>query len=417
MSRLSPEPAAAAFGSVGAVAPAADRHHGLTLTAGLACIMLIALNLRPAIVSMGPLLPAIRQEFHLSHTQASLLTTIPDLLMGALALPTPWLARRFGRDRVVLAALVLLLLATGGRILSGSVAALLFSTVGIGAGIAIAGALIGGFIKQVFPDRTAFVMGLFAAALALGATLAAGISGPLSDLTGSWRGGAGFWALLGIPAIAAWVHVEKRLSRNQSDVVREPRRHALPFTNPKAWAIALFSAANNFLYYGIVSWVSPLYREHGMGVMTAGFILASFTGTFIIANPIAGIFSRRPDRRALLAGFSAIAVVGLVVLAVAPNLAPFVVMPVISFGLGGGFVLSMTLPLDNARDVDEANAWSAFAMTVAYLIAATGPLLVGALRDSTGGFGASLWLLVAVAIAMLALTPGLHPRQDRPTAI
>ncbi len=417
MSRLSPEPAGAAADGAGAVASAADRHHGLTLAAGLVCIMLIALNLRPAIVSIGPLLPAIRQEFHLSHTQASLLTTIPDLLMGALALPTPWLARRFGRDRVVLAALVLLLIATGGRILSGSTAALLFSTVAVGAGIAIAGALIGGFIKQAFPDRAAFVMGIFAAALAVGATLAAGISGPLSDLTGSWRGGIGFWALLGIPGIAAWIHVEDRLSASQSEGAREPRRNALPITNPKAWAIALFSAANNFLYYGVVSWVAPLYRERGVDVRTAGLILASFTGTFIIANPIAGTFSRQPDRRALLAGFSAIAIVGLLVLAIAPNLAPFVAMPVISFGIGGGFVLSMTLPLDNAYDVDEANAWSAFVMTIAYLVAATGPLLVGGLRDITGGFGASLWLLVAVAFAMLVLTPCLHPRQDRPTAI
>lgn len=111
------------------------------MVVSLVCLVLIGLDLRPAIVPVGPLLPAIRQEFGLSRAEASLLTAVPDVLMGVLALPTPWLARRYGRDRVILAALALLLLATLGRALVPSFAALLASTAAVGAGLAVAGAL------------------------------------------------------------------------------------------------------------------------------------------------------------------------------------------------------------------------------------------------------------------------------------
>ncbi|WP_330999131.1 MFS transporter [Burkholderia cepacia] len=78
--------------------------------------------------SIGPLLPSISQAFGLSHTEASMLPSIPDVLMGLLALPTPWLARRFGRDRVILAALFVLFAATLGRAFAGSVVQILLLT-------------------------------------------------------------------------------------------------------------------------------------------------------------------------------------------------------------------------------------------------------------------------------------------------
>jgi CP family cyanate transporter-like MFS transporter len=97
---------ASARGPLNAAPPQAGS--GMTLAAAIACIALVAVDLRPGIVSVGPMLEQIRGEFAISNTQASLLTVIPNVLMGLLALPTPWLARRFGRDRVILAALAVL---------------------------------------------------------------------------------------------------------------------------------------------------------------------------------------------------------------------------------------------------------------------------------------------------------------------
>lgn len=103
--------------------------------------------------------------------------------MGALALPTPWLARRFGRDRVILTALVVLFGSILVRAFAGSVGQLLASTFGVGAGIAIAGAL-GGFIKARFPTRAALFMGLYATSLSLDSTVSAALTGPVATSGG-----------------------------------------------------------------------------------------------------------------------------------------------------------------------------------------------------------------------------------------
>lgn len=378
----------------------------LSLGAALTCVICVGVDLRPGIVSVGPLLVSVRETFGLSHAAAALLITIPDILMGLLAIAAPWLARRLGRDRVILAALILLTAATAARAAAATSTTLFLSTAGVGAGIAIAGALVGGFIKASYPERAALMMGMYTGALSLGSTLAAGLTGPLASWQGNWRIAIGAWAAVGLVAIPAWAFVERR---NGSGSASSPRRYRLPVRSGIAWRITLFFSAQNFLFYSLISWLAALYREHGISASNAGLILASFTGTFFISNLVAGVLSRKDDRSRLLAGYALIVLAGLVGLAAAPMAMPSLIVPTIAIGLGGCFTLGMTLPLDNTRDADEANVWGAFMTLVAYLIAATGPLLVGALRDATGDFASSLWLLSGVALAMLAITPFLKP--------
>ncbi len=376
----------------------------------LAAILLVAVDLRPGIVSMGPLLPSIIRDFGLSHATASLLTTIPDLLMGALALPTPWLVRRYGRDPVLLVALLLLCVSTFARAFSPGVAWLLLATTGVGAGIAVAGALIAGFIKARFPTRAAAVMGLYATALSLGSTVAAGASGPVAaNAAAGWRIGAGLWSLLGVFAILAWAAVALQ-QRRHAAVAPSAARVKIPVRDRTAWLVALFFACDNLLFYALLSWTAPMFREYGLSPIAAGLVLASFTFAFMCANPVFGWLSRSEDRRTWLAACGLITVAGLLLLAAVPTAAPFLAVPLCAFGLGGGFTLGMTLPLDNTDSVEEANVWNAFVLTVGYLIAAAGPLLVGTLRDLTGDFRAAIWVLLIVGACMPALSPFLRPR-------
>jgi MFS transporter, CP family, cyanate transporter len=377
-------------------------------------IVLVALGLRPSIVSVGPVLPAIISTFHLSHAGASLLTSIPDVLMGLLALPTPWLALRFGRDPVLLLALVLLFVSTVVRALSGDTTTLLLTTTGVGAGIAIAGALIAGFIKARFPGHAAKMMGLYATALSLGSTLSAAVTGPVSaafDPAG-WRVGLGIWAFVILVGVGAWIAVTRAERRHHAVVPAAPITHRLPLRNRTAWRIALFFACVNLLFYALLAWTSPMYREAGLSATTSGLILASFTAVFTIANPIFGWLSRSQDRRGWLAFCSALCLAGLLPIAIVPAFLPFLFIALCAFGLGGTFTLGMTLPLDNTHSVAEANLWNAFVLTVGYLIAATGPLLVGYFRDVTGDFALSFWFVAAVAAVMLALTPFLGKGRD-----
>jgi CP family cyanate transporter-like MFS transporter len=377
--------------------------HATTDAMAIAAIVLVAVNLRPGIVSVGPLLPSIIDEFGLSHAAASLLVSIPDVLMGALALPTLWLARRFGRDRVILAALAVLFGSILLRAFSGTVVQLLASTVGVGSGIAIAGALVGGFIKARFPTRAALFMGLYATSLSLGSTISAALTGPVAT-SGGWRLGAGLWGAIGVFAIGGWLMVaiaEGRASRATSVTTI----HRLPLHNPTAWLIAIYFACINFLFYAMLSWIVPMYRESGLTPTAAGLALATFMAVFMLGSLIFGWITKSHDRRGWLALCAALGVAGLASIAFAPASWPFAAVVCCAIGLGGAFSLGMTLPLDNTNSMEEANMWNAFVLTVGYLIASTGPVIVGYLRDVNGEFGPSFGLV------MLAVTPFLKPHR------
>jgi len=379
-----------------------------SLPVAIFCVILVALALRPAIVSVGPLLPAIILNFKLTHIQASLLTAIPTILMGLMALPAPKLARLYGRDRVIIFALALLVVSTALRAFMSSIEGLFITTVGIGVGIAIVGALLAGFIKSNFPKRVVLLMSIYATSIALGSTIAAAITGPIATAADDWKVGAAVWIAPAMLAIAAWTCVE-RYGRSKTNLSKGSHAYPMPFGNRTAWLIAVFFACNNIVFYAYISWLAPVYIEYGWSANSAGLILASFTLAFMVANPVFGLLSRNEDRRILLAVTSTIALMGTLLIAIAPNAMPFISVPLAAFGAGGAFTLGMTLPLDNAENSDEANAWNAFVLLFSYFFAATGPVVVGFLRDLTGGFQISLWLLVGVSTVMLVVTPFLRP--------
>lgn len=182
-------------GETGADIAVADaKNHEWVLIIAIVCV---ALSLRPGIVSIGPILPMIIGDFNLSHASASLLTAIPDLLMGLLALPTPWLARKFGRDPLLLTAIVLLSVSIVLRAFAPGMSWLFLTTAGVGAGIAVSGALFAGLIKARFPHRVAAMMGVYTTAISMGSVISAAISGPIAV---NWGGG---WASL--QACGVWL--------------------------------------------------------------------------------------------------------------------------------------------------------------------------------------------------------------------
>ena len=379
-------------------------------------MVVIAAALRPGISSIGPVLPLISREFSLSHAVASLLTTIPILLMGLLALPTPWLARRLGRSWVLLASLVLLFVSMAARTFAPNISMLLLTTAGVGAGIAISGTLFAGIIKARFPGKVAMMMSIYATALAFSSTVSAAATGPIAAFAGEngWRLGTGIWSPLALIAVFAGLTIlvwERRKPAVGTAAAAGAAR--LPLTNRKAWLVSLFFACDNFLFFALLCWTSPIYLEQGLSAASAHLVLATYTVAFTVAIPVLGSLSRTNDRRGWLAACSMLAGAGTLGLALAPLLMPHVWIAIAAFGMGGGFTLGMTLPLDSAQSEDEANTWNAFVMTIGYLFAATGPLLIGLLRDATGAFSIPVWLLFIVALGMLVLTPFLAPHNRR----
>jgi CP family cyanate transporter-like MFS transporter len=388
--------------------------NGREATLIIVAMVIIAMAIRPGIASIGPVLPLISREFSLSHVAASLLTTIPTLLMGVLAPPTPWLARWLGRSWVLLVSLVLLLISMVVRSFATNVLVLLVTTAGVGTGIAVAGTLFAGIVKASFPGKVAMMMSVYAVSLSFSTTLSAAATGPIAAIAGEygWRLGTGIWSPLALVAIFAAIAILV-MDKRKVAVARpgHARAAGLPLTNRTAWLVALFFACDNFVFFALLAWTAPLYLEQGMSAAAAHLVLTTVTVPFTVAIPVFGLLSRGHDRRGWLTVCGVFAGAGTLGLALAPLLSPHVWTAAAAFGLGGGFTLGMTLPLDSARNTDEANTWNAFTMTIGYLVAAAGPLLVGLLRDATGTFAAPLWLLFIVASGMLVLTPFLAPHR------
>lgn len=385
---------------------------GLSLAATIAVMVLVATNLRPGIVSVGPVLGALRNEFHINNAQAALLTAIPTLLMGLLAIPTPGLARRFGRHRVVLAALLLLALATLLRAFATSTVLLFVSSAGVGAGIAVAGALMPGFVKAHHPGRVSLLMGLYAASLGLGSTLAAALTGPVAALTGGWRVATAIWAAPALVAIAVWLKVS--LAEALPTVAGRAAvkaGHPHPARSRTAWLVALYFAANNFLFFGLLAWLVPMNQALGATAAQAGLMLAGFTTVFMLANPMPALVSRGNDRRWPIAGFASAFLAGIGILIAAPHAPGWLPIVLLAVGVGGSFSLGMTLPLDNAADADEANSWTSFVLAMGYGLGALGPLSLGLLSDLTHSFIPGLWVLAAVGALKLILAPFLNRRR------
>ncbi len=175
-------------------------------------IFLVALNLRAALAALPPLVRTIQADLGIDGATAGLLTTLPVLCMGLFAPVAQRLAHRVGREATVGWALVLLLagqlLRLGGAVLP----VLLLSTLLVGIGIALAGTVLPGIVKEFFGDRSGLMTGVYLLAMMVGAAAASAFSVPISDAAGSWQVALAVWAAFAVVGLAAWLPVVRRVN-------------------------------------------------------------------------------------------------------------------------------------------------------------------------------------------------------------
>ncbi|HJR28177.1 MAG TPA: MFS transporter, partial [Pseudomonas sp.] len=233
-------------------------------------LILVALNLRPALSSMAPLLSEVSKTLGLSAAQAGLLTTLPVLCLGLFAPLAPVLARRFGAERVVLGILLML---AGGIILRSS-----FGQVGLFAGSVLAGASIGvigvllpGIVKRDFPKQAGTMTGVYTMALCLGAAMAAGATVPLSEhFDKSWALGLGFWVVPALVAAMFWLPQvgQKHGAHHAAYRVRGLLR------DPLAWQVTLYMGLQSSLAYIVFGWLPSILIGRGLTPTQAGLVLS-----------------------------------------------------------------------------------------------------------------------------------------------
>jgi CP family cyanate transporter-like MFS transporter len=366
----------------------------------VAAIVAVALNQRPAVVSVAPVLRDLRADTGLSAAMAGLLTTVPVLCFGAFAPIAPRLARRVGLETAVALSLVLLSVGIGLRLLT-PIALLYAGSLIAGSAIALANVLLPAFVKREFL-RPGAVMGMYSASLNIGAALGAAVTVPLGTALGlGWRAALGLWLVLALVALALWLPVAGTGREQRVSGPDVGGGSWVLLRQPLTWQVTGFLGLQSVQFYSVAAWLPTLLADAGVPVDEGGVLLGISNvigaGAALLAPSLAG--RMRTQRPLILAVVGAFAI-GLTGLAVAPGTATLVWVTVFGVAQGAGFAVALTLIVLRSPTPLVAARLGGVAQCLGYPVAAAGPLLFGALHDLTGGWRWPVAALIALLVPM-----------------
>ncbi len=400
----------------------------------LAGLMLAALNLRPAIAGLGPVLAEMRDDLGMNGTVAGLLTSLPALCFALVGLSAPRLARRHGPVAVMLAGLTAVVAGLALRPLAGGTWFFLAASAFALAGIAVGNVLMPVLVTRFFPDRVGAVTGLYSTGFALGTAAAAGLTIPFTDaLGGSWRVGLSVWAVLAVFALPPWLCVlllgrRSRRSRRASRAAggadpaesagaraMDPAHEApaLPRLSRSATAraLAVFFGLQATAAYITMGWAPQIFRDAGVSAGTSGVLLAVIMGVGVpFGLVLPRVAARMRHQGPLVVVLGCCGLIGYAGLWLAP--------------VGGAWVWAVFLGLSNcafsvaltmiglrSRTGQGVARLSAFTQSTGYLLCVPGPLLVGTMNEATGGWQLPLAFLMVLMLAQI--TAGTLAGRDR----
>lgn len=366
-------------------------------------IVVLALNLRPAAVSVGPVLDEVRAGLGMSGTEAGVLTALPVVAFAAFGSVASRLADLVGPHRLVAVALAAV---TAGQLartrVDGVIPFLVLSLVAL-AGMATANVVLPSLVRRHFPERIGTLTAVYSTALAVGLTGASVLTVPVADAAGGadgWRSGLTAWALLAAVALVPWLGLlgRDRGHSPPSATARVPVS-AVARTRTGRFMAVLFGL-QALQAYAVFGWFAAIYRDAGFSGATAGLLLGVATGISIpLSFVVPSLAGRLTDVTPVVLVLAACYPVGYVGLALAPH--DLAVLWALVVGTGTcTFPLVLTLLGLRARTPEGTAALSSFTQATGYLIAALGPFGFGVLHDLTGGWTVPLLALAALAVPL-----------------
>ncbi|ECN9525519.1 CynX/NimT family MFS transporter [Salmonella enterica subsp. enterica serovar Virchow] len=382
---------------------------GALLIAG---ILMIATTLRVTFTGAAPSLETIRSDYGLSTAQTGLLTTLPLLAFALVSPLAAGIARRFGMERSLFAAM--LLICAGIALRSLPSAALLFAgTAIIGCGIALGNVLLPGLIKRDFSQHVARLTGAYSLTMGAAAALGSALVVPLALHGFGWRGALLMLMLFPLLAFLIWLP-QWRTTRSANLSSSRALHERGIWRSPLAWQVTLFLGLNSLIYYVIIGWLPTILISHGYSEAQAGSLhglLQLATAAPGLAIPL--ILHRFNDQRWIAALVSLLCAVGAAGLWFVPGQAIIWTL-LFGFGSGATMILGLTFIGLRASSAHQAAALSGMAQSVGYLLAACGPPVMGKLHDASGSWYLPLSGVTVLAIIMAIF--GLYAGRDREIA-
>ncbi|WP_417563003.1 CynX/NimT family MFS transporter [Microbacterium sp.] len=406
-------------------APSPVRRDGAARTGlVLAGILLLAMNLRASITSVGPVLGDIRADLGLGGAAASFLVALPVIGFAVVSPFAPVVARRVGLEWTLGGSLLVL----AGAIVLRSVpvpGAIWVGTALLGAAIAVLNVLIPALVKREYPDRVGAMTGIYSAAQGCIAAIAAGLAVPIAGLTDAgWRLSIGVWAGLALIGFAVFLPQLRRRAEAPAavsvagpdaaaDVAPDAAAHTADraetvptlhvgglWRTPLAWWVTLYLGLQSTVYYTVITWWPAIESDSGLPAVAAGWHQFVFQALGIAGSLIAAALLHRMRAQSALtvvtAAFAAVAMAGQLAF---PAL-DLVWVVCVGLASGGSITIALSLFGLRTRHHDHAASLSGMAQSVGYLLAAFGPILVGVLHDATGSWDGPLVLLLIVSVGI-----------------
>ena len=380
----------------------------------VAALVLVGLAFRTQALIIGPLVGQVQADLSMSHAVAGLLGTIPVLCMGLLAPLGPVLAASIGPKLGVAACVSLVAVFGVARAFAPDATTVLVATVGLGVGMALVGPILPMIVRARLPHHPAAGTGSYVVGFVIGGTITAAVAVPIADAFGGWRAAFAIVSAAGFASLVAWLVL---MPRDEGHVRAAPSRPKLPWRRPSAWLLGGIFGSQSILFYGCITWLGSLYAERGWTAIQAGGLIALMTGIGLVSTLAVPAFADRVGtRRSQLTLAAGLSVAGALIVALTPGEPPgsaltYAAMILLGLGIGAYFPLALTLPVDVASDAGDAASISAFMLLIGYVLAATSPVVLGLVRDATGGFDAVVWILVGISLLMIPLALALNPRR------
>lgn len=361
----------------------------------LACLVLLALNLRASVGSVGVVLSPVREDLGMSATAAGVLTTLPVVCFAVIGSLANTIVRAIGLHTTAAASMAVVAAGLGVRAFVDDAMLFLVASAVSLAGCAVGNVILPPLVKVHFPDRIALISSIAGAAIVGGATLSAALTVPLSEAAGDWRWGLFAWSLLAVVTVVPWLRLLRHDVRTTEDTSRVGISRLV--RAPLAWVMAVCFGAQAAQAYAQFGWFPAILEDAGLSSGYAGTMLAVITGIGIPAALLLPLLIARTGDRAWLPwGFAVVTVAGWLGLLWWPVQAPW--LWAILLGIGGAaFPWVLMMIAKRSRTHEGTVALSGFVQGLGYLVAALGPFGTGALHDATGGWGAPIMMLVVLA--------------------
>lgn len=394
--------------------PAAPRRGAGALAA---LVFLVALNLRPPITAVGPLLPELGADLGLTTAAQGLLGALPLLAFGAVSPLVHLMARRFGADRSMFIALIVMAAGTLIRSYTGE-AGLWIGTIILGSAIAVGNVLMPPLVKRDYGRNVSFATGIYTACINISAGLASSLAVPIAQVSG-WQGGLAFWALPALVVAVFWIArlrapaAPPKPPRQAGVTTSTGRWEGIPLRSvwrqPTGWLLTSFMALQSTGFYFVVTWLPTIEAIAGVSAAQSGVHLLIYQAIGVVTGLVFPRFMRRADSQvgaAVGAGLPLLA--GVLGLMIAPQLGMLWAF-VMGVGSSASFVVVLSLISLRGRTTHETTRLSGMVQSIGYFGAAAGPVVAGVLAQQTGSWTASLTML-AVIVTLQVIVAGLSGR-------